>query len=386
MFGAQEPQPAQGRPRGRAAHQLRAHAQRGGGAPGVPRRGQGHHAARAHGALVAPADARTRGAAGHRTGHRRQHRLRRGAAPRGAGGRRGARDVGSRDLGVLRRRRESRLPLSVAARSPARRRRVPRRHELLGEEPRRRPRRPARRRGGAAVTLGSGPPGLRRRGHGQVGREDVAHRAARDRRRPPRDHDPHRERAGAPVRPGRGPHGRRDRGAGGGGAAQRPPPPPGGAAEPLAARARQRRARHLRGPGPGRSARRGRAARCRRDAVAGRVPLRVRARPRRARHTGRLGLRIRREGRPCRCGLGGVRGAGGPPRPARGTVRRDAVRPRTPPPREGVHGALGRADPAQRPSALARGRHRHDGPDRGPRTSECSPRRSWTSCARSATR
>ena len=95
-----------------------------------------------------------------------------------------------------------------------------------------------------------------------------------------------------------------------------------------------------------------------RDAVAGRVRLRVRRRPRRARHAGELGLRSRRERRPRRHGLGGLRGAGGPPRAAGGAVRRDAVRPGAPPEREGAHGALGRADPAQRPAALARGRHR----------------------------
>ncbi len=89
-------------------------------------------------------------------------------------------------------------------------------------------------------------------------------------------------------------------------------------------------------------------------------------RPRRARHAGELGLRIRRERRPRRHGLGGLRGAGGPPRAAGGAVRRDAVRPGAPPEREGAHGALGRADPAQRPAALARGRHRHDRRGRGP--------------------
>ena len=175
VHGAQEPQPAQGRPRGRPAHELRAHAQRRRRTARLPRRRQGHQPPREHGAVAAAADAGARGAPRGRPGHRGVDRLRRRTAPHRPRRRRGARDGRVRHLGVLARRGSRRVPLPVGARARARRGRRTRRLQLLRAHARRRPGRPARRRGGAAVPIRPGAQACRRRGHGHLGREDLAH-------------------------------------------------------------------------------------------------------------------------------------------------------------------------------------------------------------------
>ena len=110
------------------------------------------------------------------------HRLRRRPAARGPRRRRGARHGRVRHLGVLAQDGELAVFRCLWEREP-----VPgvaggtRRLQLLDQDARRRARRAARRRRRAAVALRPRHPAAGRGGHGQVGREDVAHGAARAR-------------------------------------------------------------------------------------------------------------------------------------------------------------------------------------------------------------
>ena len=295
LLGAEEPQPPQGRARGGAAHELRADAERRRAAARLPRRRQGHHPAGPDGALPPP---RRRGSS------RRCWRPAARWPPAstttrccGAWREPPARRWGPPSASSGSTRRTPARPSSAASGSASPAPGVA--ESLVGETY------PIRTHAGGMDALRAGVVIQQSRSDPDLppddaadmdalGREDVAHRAARDGREAPRRDDPHRVRGASAdfdadeVRMA-------------------------GVIGEQAAMAMRNALRHrreeernrwlrslvsagprgLRRPRPGRRARGGRAPRGRGHAVAGRVHLRVRARPRRARHAGALGVRRR---------------------------------------------------------------------------------------------